>query len=61
MRPKNTVCIWYDKDALDAARFYAATLPDSKVGTVSKAPSDYPSGRAGDVITIATVERARKG
>ena len=52
MRPKNTICIWFDKDAKDAAEFYAATFPDSKVTGVHKAPSDYPSGKAGDVITV---------
>src|SRR5215475_122885 len=49
---KNTICIWYDKDAEAAARFYAATFPDSAVGTISRAPSDYPAGKAGDVITV---------
>src|SRR6201989_1433243 len=49
---KNTICIWYDKDAEGAARFYAETFPDSAVGTISRAPSDYPSGKAGDVITV---------
>src|SRR6201995_3218578 len=49
---KNTICIWYDRDAEAAARFYAATFPDSAVGTLSRAPSDYPSGKAGDVITV---------
>jgi predicted 3-demethylubiquinone-9 3-methyltransferase (glyoxalase superfamily) len=53
MIPKNTICIWYDKDALDAANFYAATFPDSKVTGVHKAPSDFPSGKKGDVITVA--------
>ena len=52
MIPKNTICLWFDKDALDAARFYAATFPDSKVIAVHKAPSDYPSGKAGDVLTV---------
>src|SRR5687768_5169262 len=52
MIAKNTICLWYDKDAEDAARFYAATFPDSKVTAVHKAPSDYPSGKAGDVITV---------
>jgi predicted 3-demethylubiquinone-9 3-methyltransferase (glyoxalase superfamily) len=52
MTPKNTICLWYDKDALDAARFYAATFPDSKVGAIHKAPSDYPSGKKGDVLTV---------
>jgi predicted 3-demethylubiquinone-9 3-methyltransferase (glyoxalase superfamily) len=50
--PKNTICLWFHKDALDAARFYAATFPDSHVGAVHKAPSDYPSGKAGDVLTV---------
>src|SRR3954463_12339246 len=52
MTPKNTVCLWFDKDAQDAARFYAATFPNSEVKGVHKAPSDYPSGKAGDVITV---------
>ncbi|MCE9553304.1 MAG: VOC family protein [Planctomycetes bacterium] len=52
MQPKNTICIWYDKDALEAAQFYAATFPDSKVTAVHKAPSDYPSGKEGDVLTV---------
>ena len=50
--PKNTICLWYNKDALDAARFYAATFPDSKVIAVHKAPGDYPSGKEGDVLTV---------
>ena len=50
--PKSTVCLWFDKDALDAARFYAATFPDSEVTAVHHAPTDYPSGKAGDVITV---------
>jgi predicted 3-demethylubiquinone-9 3-methyltransferase (glyoxalase superfamily) len=49
---KNTICIWYDKDAEEAARFYAATFPDSHVGAIQHAPSDFPSGKAGDVITV---------
>jgi predicted 3-demethylubiquinone-9 3-methyltransferase (glyoxalase superfamily) len=44
---KNTICLWYDKDAEAAARFYAETFPDSSVQTVRRAPSDYPSGKAG--------------
>ena len=52
MQPKNTICLWFDKDAEAAARFYAATFPDSKVTAVHKAPSDFPSGKAGDVITV---------
>ena len=49
---KNTICLWYDKDALHAARFYAETFPDSAVGAVHRAPSDYPSGKQGDVLTV---------
>jgi 2-polyprenyl-6-hydroxyphenyl methylase/3-demethylubiquinone-9 3-methyltransferase len=49
---KNAVCIWYDGTALDAARFYAATFPDSRVGAVHHAPADYPSGKEGDVLTV---------
>ena len=52
MTPKNTICLWYDKDALDAANFYASTFPNSKVTSVHKAPSDYPGGKAGDVLTV---------
>ncbi|SMG13467.1 VOC family protein [Paracoccus sp. J56] len=50
--PKNTVCIWYDKDAEEAARFYAETFPDSAVTAIRRAPSDYPSGKAGDVLVV---------
>jgi predicted 3-demethylubiquinone-9 3-methyltransferase (glyoxalase superfamily) len=49
---KNTICVWYDKDAEAAARFYAKTFPDSKVGAVHRAPSDYPSGKAGDALVV---------
>mgnify|MGYP006202646793 CR=1 FL=1 len=49
---KNTICLWYDKDAEAAARFYAETFPDSQVTAVHRAPSDYPSGKAGDVLTV---------
>ena len=42
MIPKNTICLWFDKDAHDAASFYAATFPDSKVTAVHKAPGDFP-------------------
>ena len=52
MTPKNTVCLWFDKDALEAARFYAATFPDSRVTAVHEAPSDYPGGKQGDVLTV---------
>ncbi len=49
---KITMCLWYDKDAEAAARFYAATFPDSAVTAIHRAPGDYPSGKAGDVITV---------
>ena len=49
---KNTICLWYDNDAESAARFYAETFPDSSVTAVRKAPSDFPSGKAGDVLTV---------
>jgi predicted 3-demethylubiquinone-9 3-methyltransferase (glyoxalase superfamily) len=52
MKAKNTICLWFDKEALDAARFYAATFPNSEVTAVHKAPADYPSGKAGDVLTV---------
>jgi predicted 3-demethylubiquinone-9 3-methyltransferase (glyoxalase superfamily) len=52
MIPKNTVCLWFDRDALDAARFYAETFPDSSVGTVLHAPGDFPDGTEGDVLTV---------
>jgi predicted 3-demethylubiquinone-9 3-methyltransferase (glyoxalase superfamily) len=50
--PKNTICLWYDGTALDAARFYAETFADSSVGTVMRAPGDYPDGKQGDVLTV---------
>ncbi|WP_210490018.1 VOC family protein [Microvirga antarctica] len=49
---KNTICVWYDKDAEAAARFYAETFPDSFVTAIHRAPGDYPSGKAGDVLTV---------
>ncbi|MBB4348212.1 MULTISPECIES: VOC family protein [Rhizobiaceae] len=49
---KNTICLWYNKDAEDAARFYAETFPDSAVGTVIRAPGDYPDGVEGDVLVV---------
>ncbi len=52
MIPKNTICLWYDKDAFEAATFYAATFPDSAVTRVTRAPGDYPSGKEGDVLTV---------
>lgn len=52
MTPKNTICLWFDKDAEAAARFYAATFPDSEVKAVHHAPGDYPDGKTGDVLTV---------
>ena len=52
MNAKNTICLWHDKDAEEAARFYAATFPDSRVTAVHKAPGDFPGGKAGDVLTV---------
>ena len=50
--PKNLVCLWYDSTAEDAANFYAATFPDTRVTGVHRAPGDYPDGRKGDVLTV---------
>lgn len=52
MTHKNTICLWFDGAALDAARFYAATFPDSSVEAVHTAPGDYPAGKQGDVLTV---------
>lgn len=49
---KNTICLWFDTEAEAAARFYAETFPDSSVDSVHLAPGDYPSGKAGDVLTV---------
>ncbi len=49
---KNTICIWYDRGAEEAAHFYASVFPDSEVKAVHRAPSDYPSGKMGDVLTV---------
>lgn len=49
---KNTICLWYDKEAEEAANFYAQTFPDSAVGAVQRAPSDFPGGREGDVLVV---------
>src|SRR5258706_9248977 len=49
---KNTICVWYDKDAEAAARFYAETFPDSAVGAIWRAPADFPSGKKGDVLVV---------
>ena len=52
MTPRNTICLWYDGTALDAANFYASTFPDSAVGAVHRAPGDFPGGKEGDVLTV---------
>jgi 2-polyprenyl-6-hydroxyphenyl methylase/3-demethylubiquinone-9 3-methyltransferase len=52
MAPKNTICLWYDNDAEEAARFYAATFPDSRVTAVRTAPADFPGGKKGQVLTV---------
>jgi 2-polyprenyl-6-hydroxyphenyl methylase/3-demethylubiquinone-9 3-methyltransferase len=52
MTPKNLICLWYEKDALAAAEFYAATFPDTRVTAVHQAPGDYPSGKQGDILTV---------
>ena len=52
MMPKNTICLWFDKDAQEAARFYADTFPNSKVTDVHEAPSDNPGGKKGDELTV---------
>ena len=49
---KNMICLWYEGNAEEAARFYASTFPDSSVGDVLRAPGDYPSGKEGDVLTV---------
>ena len=49
---KNTICLWYQRDAEEAARFYARTFPDSRVGAVHPAPADYPDGKAGDALVV---------
>ncbi|NBO19034.1 MAG: VOC family protein [Proteobacteria bacterium] len=49
---KNTICLWYTHDAQEAAQFYAQTFPDSHVGAIQRAPSDFPGGKKGDVLTV---------
>lgn len=49
---KNTICLWYDRDAEEAARFYASVFPDSRLNAVHRAPGDYPDGKQGDVLTV---------
>ena len=52
MPAKNTVCLWYDNAALEAATFYAEIFPDSRVDAVHHAPGDFPSGKQGEVLTV---------
>jgi 2-polyprenyl-6-hydroxyphenyl methylase/3-demethylubiquinone-9 3-methyltransferase len=52
MTSKNTICLWYERDAVDAANFYAETFPGSAVGTIMRAPGDYPDGKQGDILTV---------
>jgi 2-polyprenyl-6-hydroxyphenyl methylase/3-demethylubiquinone-9 3-methyltransferase len=52
MNSKNTICLWYEDGALDAAQFYAETFPDSEVGAIVRAPGDNPSGKEGDILTV---------
>ena len=52
MNAKNIICLWFNKDAQEAAQFYAATFPDSQVTAVHKAPGDFPGGQAGEVLTV---------
>jgi len=52
MSPKNRICLWFDHDAEEAARFYASVFPDTAVIAIHRAPADYPSGKAGDVLTV---------
>jgi predicted 3-demethylubiquinone-9 3-methyltransferase (glyoxalase superfamily) len=51
-KAKNTICLWFNKDALDAARFYAATFPNSEVTSIHKAPADFPGGKEGEILTV---------
>ena len=53
MTPKNTICLWFETEAHEAALFYAATFPDSAVTSVHRAPADYPGGKKGDVLTVS--------
>jgi predicted 3-demethylubiquinone-9 3-methyltransferase (glyoxalase superfamily) len=52
MTPKNTICIWYDREAEAAARFYASVFPDSEVRAIHRAPMDYPGKQAGEVMMV---------
>jgi 2-polyprenyl-6-hydroxyphenyl methylase/3-demethylubiquinone-9 3-methyltransferase len=52
MTSKNTICLWYEGGAVDAANFYAQTFPNSAVGAAMRAPGDYPDGKQGNVLTV---------
>ena len=52
MAHKNTLCLWYERNAEEAANFYAQTFPDSAVGAIHRAPGDYPDGKQGDVLLV---------
>jgi len=52
MVSKNTICLWFNGTALEAAQFYAATIPASEVGAIRRAPGDYPAGKEGDILTV---------
>jgi predicted 3-demethylubiquinone-9 3-methyltransferase (glyoxalase superfamily) len=52
MNPKNLICLWFDRDAEEAANFYASVFPDSSVGAIHRAPSDSPGGKAGGVMVV---------
>ena len=52
MIPKIQPCLWFDKNAEEAARFYADTFPDTRIGAIMRAPGDFPSGKKGDVLTV---------
>ena len=49
---RNTICLWYDGGAEQAARFYARTFPDSSIGEILRAPGDYPHGKRGEVLLV---------
>ena len=49
---KNTICLWYEKDAEEAASFYSTIFPDSEVKNIFRAPNDFPGGKAGQVLTV---------
>jgi 2-polyprenyl-6-hydroxyphenyl methylase/3-demethylubiquinone-9 3-methyltransferase len=52
MASKNTICLWFNGTAQEAAQFYAETFPDSAVKAIHHAPGDFPSGKQGDVLTV---------